>query len=177
MSGSRTGRRGGALYPAAWRVIAGFAVAGAVLFGTSLVSSPPAASLAGSVRLVEGMSAAVFDGDLAEWDASSSWAAEYGSALPEGFAAEALALDGVDARVSESGPVVGYSAADEPEEALASVEAELSSKGWTAVESGNAAAQTFVKGEGRYRWLSVSCTRVGEATSVVVVVKEVDDGQ
>lgn len=167
-------RVGGALYPAAWRMLAALAFAGALLLVLPGALQWPTTSVSGSAHLLEGFSSAVAGDDLAGWDESFSWTAGYAQALPEGFAAEVLALEGVDAKVSDRGSVVGYCVDGDPEAVGDSVRDELSSRGWTAVESGADTLRTYVKGSGRYRWASVSCTGVGDATSVVVVAKGVE---
>lgn len=90
-------------------------------------------------------------------------------ALPEGFEAEALPLDGRDeVRIDATGCVIGFSMADAPEAAFASLTRELEGRGWTPVASGMDAAGSFIKKEGKMTWLFVSCTGVAGQTSAVV---------
>lgn len=170
---SRIGRAriGGALYPAAWKALAVLVLAGALLLFVPSALQRTETSVVGNAHLLRWFSDAVAGNDPTEWGESFSWTEAYGHALPEGFASEVLALEGVDVTVSDQGPVVGYRAEGDPETSMAKVRDELAGKGWIAVESGTAALQTFVKESGRYRWASVSCTHVGGATSVVVTVK------
>lgn len=167
-------RLGDVVYPRVWKALLALTLAGALLLLAPGVVQRGATLATGGAHLIEGYSAAITGDGLAQWDDSFSWTAEYGQALPEGFASEVLALEGIDAMVSERGPVVGYCVDDVPEGAKALVENELTGKGWTAVESGSDVLQTFVKGSGCYRWASVSYTCVGEAMSVVVVAKGVE---
>lgn len=91
------------------------------------------------------------------------------SLLPDGFADEVLALEGFDdVRVGAGGSVVGFSLSEGPSEALAFLQRTLTDRGWRAVPAGNATSATFMKEQGRFTWLFVSCIGVGDTTSVVV---------
>lgn len=88
---------------------------------------------------------------------------------PVGFEDEVLSLsERSDVRVGADGAVVGFCCPMSAVAALEEVSAELGNRGWTLVESGSDRSATFVKREGRYRWLFVACTEVAGETSVVV---------
>ena len=98
-----------------------------------------------------------------------AYAAESGDSSLAEFEQEVLSLFGrEDLRAFDEGGLVGFVVEGDAEEAFASLRSELEDLGWTAVSSGSATAGSFVKGGGRYRWAFVSCTGVGDATSVVV---------
>lgn len=102
-------------------------------------------------------------------EAASAAVEESGTDPPQGFEDEALQLDGwEDVRVDRQNGIIGFSWRGSVEEVLASIEEELRGKGWSGVESGNDGQESFVKSSGRYRWMFVSCVRVGAWTSVVV---------
>ena len=66
-----------------------------------------------------------------------------------------------------SGMVVGCTL-DSPEDvALAAVCDALATKGWACVPLQGMSGATFVKREGELRWMLITCTQIGEATSVV----------
>lgn len=91
------------------------------------------------------------------------------ASVPEGFEEEVLSLASRgDVRVGADGAVVGFCCSGDAPAALAEVAVELAEKGWMRVESGSDAAASFVKREGHYRWLFVSCTEVSGEVSVVV---------
>lgn len=89
--------------------------------------------------------------------------------LPEGFQEEVLRLeDREDVRVAAQGPVVGFVERSDAPSAFAALSAELEAAGWASVDSGRDDCGSFVKEEGRFIWLFVSCVWSGEATSVVI---------
>lgn len=88
---------------------------------------------------------------------------------PAGFEDEVLSLSGrSDVRVGADGAVVGFCCPANAAEAFEEVSTDLGNRGWNLVESGSDRSATFVKREGRYRWLFVVCTDVAGETSVVV---------
>lgn len=89
--------------------------------------------------------------------------------LPAAFAEEVFSLEAFyDVRVSPGGSVVGLLSYKALEEVFRLCEAELVGHGWTKVESGQAASASFVKSQGEYTWLLVSCIEVSGTTSVIV---------
>ncbi|WP_232050935.1 hypothetical protein [Arabiibacter massiliensis] len=111
--------------------------------------------------LREAASPALWEADAAEGAA--------GEALPEGFEEEALSLARrTEARVDGRAGIVGFSTEEDAAASFAAIAEELAAKGWEGVESGVPSCGTFVKGEGRHRWLFVSCVQVGGGASVVV---------
>ena len=89
--------------------------------------------------------------------------------LPEGFQEEVLRLeDREDVRVAAQGPVVGFVERSDAPSAFAALSAELEAAGWASVDSGRDDCGSFVKEEGRFTWLFISCVWSGEATSVVI---------
>ena len=82
-----------------------------------------------------------------------------GAGPPAGFEDEALRLEGrQDVRVDERSGVLGFTRSDDVAVA----------KGWSGVRSGNEGSESFVKDDGRYRWMFVACVDAGGSTSVVV---------
>lgn len=91
--------------------------------------------------------------------------------LPDGFQDEIGILDGArEVCVDSSQCVVGWVVSGGEQEALSQMEQLLQPKGWTAVPLGQVTGATFVKKEGTYQWLLVTCTQVGDDTSVVARV-------
>ena len=91
------------------------------------------------------------------------------SAIPEQFAEEAgLPSDARDVRVSDDGMVVGFAIDGEPDEAIASIDEIMETKGWTAVDLGGIDGKTYVKNEGLYTQVVMTTTQVGGSTSVVM---------
>ncbi len=101
--------------------------------------------------------------------ASEAAASDALGLLPEGFQEEVLRLeDREDVRVAAQGPVVGFVERSDAPSAFAALSAELEAAGWASVDSGRDDCGSFVKEEGRFTWLFVSCVWSGEATSVVI---------
>lgn len=96
-------------------------------------------------------------------------ALEVGEAvLPESFSEELHLLEGADdLRVDPTGMVVGYNVEGSEDEVLERIVSIMGDKGWTSVPLGRVTGSTFVKSEGRYTWALVTCTQVGDCTSVV----------
>lgn len=104
-----------------------------------------------------------------EGASSESAASDALGLLPEGFQEEVLRLEGrEDVRVAAQGPVVGFVERSDAPSAFAALSAELEAAGWASVNSGRDDCGSFVKEEGRFTWLFVSCVWSGEATSVVI---------
>ena len=70
-------------------------------------------------------------------------------------------------RANADGAVVSCVLSVDEGAALDAVVETLGAKGWTGVPLQGVAGATFVKQSGRLRWMLVTCTQVGEATSVV----------
>lgn len=88
---------------------------------------------------------------------------------PPGFEGEVLTLIGRgEVRTDEGACLVGFSLGGDAARVFESVGDELAEKGWEQAGGGLPASGTFVKPNGSYQWLFVSCTQVGEETSVVV---------
>ncbi|MCL2889347.1 MAG: hypothetical protein FWE65_02865 [Eggerthellaceae bacterium] len=89
--------------------------------------------------------------------------------LPEGFTQEIFSLTSFhDIRLSKAGGVVGL-LSDEPLERVFSFcELELLRRGWIKVDSGHEACASFIKTQGRYSWLYLSCAEIGNGTSVLI---------
>ena len=71
-------------------------------------------------------------------------------------------------RVSDDGMVVGFAIDGEPDEAIASIDEIMETKGWTAVDLGGIDGKTYVKNEGLYTQVVMTTTQVGGSTSVVM---------
>ena len=91
------------------------------------------------------------------------------STVPVQFAEEAgLPSDARDVRVSDDGTVVGFAVDSEPDEAIASINEIMETKGWTAIDLGGIDGETYVKNEGPYAQVVMTATQVGGSTSVVM---------
>ncbi len=92
------------------------------------------------------------------------------AALPQAFEEEVGTLEEYsEVRVDDRGGIVGFTVDRGSDETSTSIASELEEKGWTAM-AGEAGCTSFVKSEGSYRWLFVSCVPVGNATSVVMQI-------
>ena len=88
--------------------------------------------------------------------------------VPEAFADEVGFLpDARDMRVSGGGDVVGYVVPGDSGEVLAQISERMGAAGWTEVPLGEVEGATFVKSSGACTWALVTCTQVGNDTSVV----------
>lgn len=102
-------------------------------------------------------------------EAAAAYGRKGGDALPEGFEDEAFRLRAKEeVRVDEKSGLVGFSCDGGVDVVFESVEKELLARGWTGVDSESKGWGSFVKSEGRYRWMFVTCVDVGGSTSVVV---------
>jgi hypothetical protein len=91
------------------------------------------------------------------------------STAPVQFAEEVgLPTNARNVRVSDDGMVVGFSVDGEPDEAIASIDEIMETKGWTAVDLGGIDGKTYVKNEGLYTQVVMTTTQVGGSTSVVM---------
>ena len=91
------------------------------------------------------------------------------STVPMRFAEEAGLPSGArDVRVSDDGTVVGFAVDSEPDEAIASINEIMETKGWTAIDLGGIDGETYVKNEGPYAQVVMTATQVGGSTSVVM---------
>ena len=91
------------------------------------------------------------------------------STAPVQFAEEVgLPSNARDVRVSDDGMVVGFAIDGEPDEAIASIDEIMETKGWTAVDLGGIDGKTYVKNEGLYTQVVMTTTQVGGSTSVVM---------
>lgn len=94
---------------------------------------------------------------------------EGGAILPEGFEREVIPLTGfMEVRVSESKGVVGFYSDDRTDSVLRHCTTLLQERGWIEVKSGQAEFTSFLKNEGRYSWLYLSCFSISGGTSVVI---------
>lgn len=140
---------------------------------TRLVRAVVALGLAGVVAVGVGEASNLLtSGVLREVVNPALWeegASDALAAPPPGFEHEVLALAARgDVRADDSACLVGFSTDGDAAEVFASVGEELAEKGWEQAGGGLSAGGTFVKPRGSYRWLFVSCTQVGQETSVVV---------
>lgn len=88
--------------------------------------------------------------------------------LPGYFEAELGLIEGArDVRVNDGGNTVGYVVDRAPSDAIDTISDLMKQKGWLHVSLGNDGGATFVKRDGVCTWALVTCTEVGDATSVV----------
>lgn len=91
------------------------------------------------------------------------------SILPDDFEREVMSLADRDAvRVSEGGGVVGFRAEDQVEGVFEECASRLAERGWARIESGNELFASFIRAEGPYTWLYLSCVPIAGGTSVVI---------
>ena len=67
-----------------------------------------------------------------------------------------------------SGSVVGYLIEGESAQVEQELQVHMAARGWTSVPLGELEGATFVKPSGDCTWALVTCTQVGDVTSVVV---------
>lgn len=110
---------------------------------------------------------AISDESAADVQGAGAQAAH--AALPEGFGEEVLDVSQAHAlKVAADGAVVGFTEQGRAQSVFADLGERLAANGWEAVDSGRGDCGTFVKDEGRFTWLFVSCTQVSYAVSVVI---------
>lgn len=97
--------------------------------------------------------------------------ARFDQDAPNSFNAEVLDGWGDWHSLSDDGVIAGCVLPEDRITAIGEIGSLLEEKGWRAVPSGQEAVLTFVKEEGEFRWLMVSCESVGLGTSVVVNVR------
>lgn len=79
-----------------------------------------------------------------------------------------IVAGGRDVRMASNGLVVGYVCAGEAESVMEELADHMAERGWTRVPLGGVCGATFMKGEGAFTWVLVTCTQVGDVTSVVI---------
>ena len=143
----------------------------AVPIGNAFVLLSKAPALDGEQFANQGIcSAALLDAAdaFSSLDRVEALAQEAGGPLPSSYSQEVGLLEGArDIRVSGRGDVVGYLVAGECAGVLADMSRHMELRGWTTVPLGDVQGATFVKTQGECTWILVSCTQVGEMTSVV----------
>lgn len=91
------------------------------------------------------------------------------TSVPQAFEDEVLSLAGYDdVHVGARERVVGFETDGQPDNVFSVLSERLANRGWTPIESGLDTGGTFVKKEGVYVWIFVSCMGMGDETSVVV---------
>lgn len=86
--------------------------------------------------------------------------------VPDGFEGEIGFLPDVR-DIRTSGPIVGYVVDGSAADAFDRLCVLMESRGWNSVPIGEANGATFMKGSGTLTWALVTCTQVGDATTVV----------
>ena len=132
----------------------------------------PSESLADTQMSASGISAREVIGNTGDvqgfLDRAEQASSAKGGPLPELFEQEVgLPLRSRDVRVDESGTVVGCTVDADAGEVLAGIRLEMEKRGWHEVPLGEIEGSTFVKNMGSYSWVLVTCTQVGNSTSVV----------
>lgn len=138
-------------------------VSGVVLKGEAEASSR--ASVDGGIRVSDIVGA----GDMQEaLKKLEELAAATERPLPVFFQEEIGLMKGAhDVRSNEGGSVVGYLVDGSEDGIFASLRAHMLQRGWSEVSLGSSGGATFVKEDGACTWALVTCTQVGQATSVV----------
>lgn len=104
-------------------------------------------------------------GFLSRLEAASSTG---GASAPKAFEREAgLPRNHRDLRVSEDGAVASCMVDAPADFAADDVRKRMVAKGWSEVPLGAVEGATYVKADGQYTWMLVTCTQVGDATNVV----------
>ena len=164
-------RRGAAIVLAATLVLGAGVLAGKAVDGSGETSvlSEAVARLVGDGEVdASSLSSALSVLDAFEVDAEASLAT---------FQDEALTLVGREELLCEpESGLVGFVVAGDAGDAFEGIRDELEGKGWSMVDSGLDACATFVKDEGVYDWLFVSCVQVGDSACVVVQVEAFEEG-
>ena len=113
--------------------------------------------------------AIIGDGDLAGFaERLQAKTASEDAQPPAAFAREVgLPADCRNVHVDASGTVVGCTVAGTAEDAAAGVRERMTSLGWAEVGLGAVEGATYVKEGGTYSWVLVTCTQVGDATTIV----------
>lgn len=94
-----------------------------------------------------------------------------GDEVPEWFEQEVVSSAVIEEGVANADwSVVGFLSDLQPDEAIGWLADTLAEKGWAGYESGVDGVATFSKKGGRCAWIMASCTRVDDATSVVMSI-------
>lgn len=80
----------------------------------------------------------------------------------------AVPLDAHELRATSDGAVVGYVLSADASTAFSRADAAMRQAGWTGYALGGIAGATYRKADGALHWALLSCTQVGDATSVVI---------
>lgn len=166
------------VYPKARIVLVVFVAVALVLLFSRLFSSDPGLLQVGTKGMLDAFSISkeehTSDNSL-EVDSDVSWQGSYSNDLPEGFDEEIGLRGDSPLAVSSDGRTIGFTQEGASLEVMSSIQSDLESKGWIYVASGQDSAATFVKDEGVFRWLAVTCVTVGDEVSVVLVPVENKD--
>mgnify|MGYP007024215768 CR=1 FL=1 len=73
--------------------------------------------------------------------------------------------------VADGGSVVGLVGRGSAAQTFSRLSCELADKGWIGVDSGLSGAGTFVKSDGSYSWLMLSCTDADGLVGVVIQIR------
>jgi hypothetical protein len=166
------------VYPKARIVLMVFVVVALLLLLSPLFSSEPGLLQVGTKGMLDAFSISkeehVSNNSL-EVDSDVSWQGGYSNELPEAFDEEIGLQGDSPLAVSSNGRTIGFTRVGTSAEVMSSIQSDLESKGWVYVASGQDSAATFVKDEGKFRWLAVTCVTVGDEVSVVLVPAENKD--
>lgn len=96
--------------------------------------------------------------------------------LPSRFTAEVIGRDGFEeAFFTVNGSVVGFIGSGTAADTFSRISDELIGKGWVRIESGQAVMGTFVKVDGMYTWVMVSCTEAADKVGTVIQFRKVGE--
>lgn len=102
--------------------------------------------------------------------------AQGSDAVPVSFQQETFSFEALDCvRCSVNSGVTSFLMQGSSGDAFASVSEWLKASGWSCIESGQENMASFVKKDGRYRWLFVSCVATGSQVTVVLQCEEFYD--
>lgn len=163
----------GALYPAGYKVLVFSIIAG--LIGIAYMMSHVGGEVAneGTQGAIQCFSTAIQGGSVTQAMSSlDDWRGEYNQEVSEEFEKEVMSLADLDALVDADGLTVGFTSDLSLDATRVFLEESLEQKGWIAIESGNELLMTFVKDTGSLCWLSATCVKVQDGTSVVIVAHD-----
>lgn len=139
------------------------------VFGASWESSANADQAGSASHVGKAFALMMDDADPGSVALASALGFDSSGVVPAWFAEELFALSDMrEVMANDAWTVVGFTLTGSAEQAFDEVSSRLAEKGWQGLESGVSGITTFFKEGGAVQWVMVSCTQVGEETSVVL---------